>query len=116
MDIFKFFGIIFLLISKRTFYYNVIERRLYIMKILSEEVEMIAKFKSSEKPIPIKFIYQNGDEKSIIKVNKILYIDEEKIAGNKTYIYRCQSVLRNTERTYELKYDLNSCKWFLWKM
>lgn len=67
-------------------------------------------------PIPIKFIISDGDHKQIIKIDKVICTDEEKLAGNKMYIYRCQSIIEGNEKLYELKYEVDKCKWYLFKI
>ena len=86
------------------------------MKVVAKDVEMIAWFKKPEIPIPIKFMIYDKYEKKIIKVNKIIHTEEEKLAGNKMYIYRCQSLIKNQEIIYELKYEVSHCRWYLFKI
>ncbi|OPX46435.1 hypothetical protein CLHUN_02510 [Ruminiclostridium hungatei] len=78
---------------------------------------MIAWFTTAGKPNPVKFKFaSDGDDCIIIRVGRIITVEEEKIAGNRMYLYKCQSVVDNTEKIYELKYEIASCKWFLYKM
>ncbi|MPW25156.1 hypothetical protein GC105_05050 [Alkalibaculum sp. M08DMB] len=86
------------------------------MKVVAKEIEMIAWFKKVDMPIPIKFKLINSEEKQIIKVDKIIHTNQEKLAGNKMYIYRCQSVISGNEKLYELKYEVDRCKWYLFKI
>lgn len=87
------------------------------MKILAKPVEMIAYFTKEGEPQPIKFRLTKEDEVNfIIKVDKILFKDKERIAGNDVLIYRCQSIINSIDRIFELKYDLKSCQWVLFKM
>lgn len=65
----------------------------------------------------IKFKIKDENEKvTVIKVDRVLFSEKEKLAGNIMYLYSCQSIFDNTEKKYELKYDIISCKWMLWKM
>lgn len=86
------------------------------MKVLMKPIEMIAWFTEAGKPRPIKFKFVYTDDCITIKVGKIITIDEEKIAGNRMYLYKCQSIIENVEKIYELKYEINTCKWFLFKI
>ena len=65
---------------------------------------------------PIKFKLKNEDGIVIIKIDRVLFSEKEKLAGNIMYLYRCQSVINDMEKIYELKYELNSCKWMIYKM
>ena len=86
------------------------------MKIRMEPIEMIAWFTQEGLPHPLRYRLPGDHSPVIIRVDRVLYRNEEKLAGNRMLIFRCQSVIRGVERLYELKYELNTCKWFLYKM
>ncbi len=87
------------------------------MKVLMKPIKMIAWFEENGKLMPIRYQLENSEsEKISVNVDKVLLMQEEKLAGNKMFIYKCQSVLNGLERIYELKYELYTCKWFLYKM
>ncbi|WP_242981718.1 hypothetical protein [Alkalibaculum bacchi] len=89
---------------------------MYKLKVIAKEIEMIAWFKKMDMPIPIKFRFLQGDQRQVVKIDRILQADEEKLAGNRMYIYRCQSVIKNEEKIYELKYEVDKCRWYLFKI
>lgn len=82
------------------------------MKIIAAPVEMVAKFKINGNPKPARFAY-NG---KVIDVQQILSVTEEKLAGNRMKIFVCQSQIDGELRKFELKYELQTMKWILWKM
>lgn len=87
------------------------------MKIIAKPIQMISWTDEKGNIHPIRFRISNEDESSsVIRVDKIVYKDKEKLAGNPMLIYRCQSVIKGTERIFELKYELSTCKWILWKI
>lgn len=87
------------------------------MKVLMKDIEVIAWFKKSGHPVPIRFRYYDENEGNIvIKVNKVLFSEEEKLAGKRMILYRCQSVINNIERVFELKFEIDTCKWYLYKI
>jgi len=87
------------------------------MKAMVKCVDVIAWFNESGTPSPIRFRLKNEDEtKQVIKVDRVLFIEKEKLAGNPMLVFRCQSLVNEVEKVYELKYEINTCKWFLWKM
>lgn len=75
---------------------------------------MIAVFNCEGKSRPYRF-KMPGTE-CVIKVDRVDYSQEEKLAGNKMLVFRCRSIIDGTERIYELKYELGTCKWYLFKM
>jgi hypothetical protein len=87
------------------------------MKVYMRPIDMIANYPKEGSPIPLKFrISLDGKMSKIIKVDTTLYQTEEKLAGNRMFIYRCQSIIDGRERVYELKYELRTCRWFLFKL
>lgn len=87
------------------------------MKILAEPIEAVVRFKLKEKPIPYKFRYADVDETyHEIKVDKIIMVEETKMAGIRAFVYRCQSEIDGTMKLYELKYLVSDCRWELYKM
>lgn len=87
-----------------------------MLKVLALPIEMIAWFNEAGLPTPIKFKINLESVANVVKVDKVIHREVEKFAGNYVYLYRCQSVINNMERVYELKYELKSCKWMLFKM
>ena len=52
----------------------------------------------------------------VVKVDRIVTRSEEKIAGNRMIIFRCQSEIDGLLKLFELKYELSTCKWYLFKI
>lgn len=87
------------------------------MKILAKPIEMVCWFEKTGIPHPIRFKLTAEDEREVVlKVDKVMFIDKEKLAGNEMLLFKCQSVIKGIQRIFELKYALKTCKWFLWKM
>ncbi|MGI6727878.1 MAG: hypothetical protein ACOX4P_04895 [Anaerovoracaceae bacterium] len=87
------------------------------MKILAEPIDTIVRFKGKDKPKPYKFRYSDQDAVNHeIKIDKILKVEEIKIAGIKAYVYLCQSEIDGICKLYELKYFISECRWELYKI
>ena len=87
------------------------------MKVLMKPIKMIAWFNEDGAPTPVRFQVKNRKEEPVtIRIDRINGKKEEKLAGNRMLVFTCQSVINDAERLYELKYELNSCRWFLFKM
>jgi hypothetical protein len=87
------------------------------MKILAKPIDTIVVFKEAKRPMPYRFRVTEGDGRVMdIIVDRIFSIDERKVAGIRSYIYRCQSIVNGVEKDYELKYILDDAKWQLYKM
>jgi len=82
------------------------------MKILSTPIEVLAHFEENGTPHPLR-LKLNGET---IKIEQVVSVTEEKLAGNRILIFRCQSEIKGELKPFEIKYELGTCKWFLWKM
>lgn len=82
------------------------------MRILSKPIEMIAWFTKDGVLNPIRYKLDG----IVSKVDQVTSKSEEKLAGNRMIIYRCQSEINGELRPFELKYELMTCRWFLFKM
>lgn len=87
------------------------------MKILAMPIDMVCWFEKTGIPHPVRFRVTKEDKsETVIKVEKVIAVDKEKLAGNDMLVFKCQSVINNTKRLFELKYELRTCKWILFKM
>ena len=76
------------------------------MKLVRSTVDMIAIFRKSEPPEPVRFRYTAIDRKEYdIKVGQVVDLRREYVGRNMNYIYQCKSLIGRRERSYELKYD-----------
>ncbi|EHQ92114.1 hypothetical protein [Desulfosporosinus youngiae] len=82
------------------------------MKIIAKPVEMVAWFDQAGKPHPVRFRHEG----SVVQVQRVVHTVEEKIAGKRMIIFRCQSEIDGILKVFELNYEVQACKWMLWKM
>lgn len=87
------------------------------MKVIAKPIQMLAWFGEDGTPNPIRFKITNKEESaSVIKVDRVIQKDMEKLAGNNMIVFRCQSTIGGMDRVYEIKYELRTCKWILFKI
>ena len=86
------------------------------MKVISKRIEMIAYFKKDGKINPIKFRIEEEDKCQVIKIEKIISTDLEKLCGNRMWVFTCSAVVNGMEKIFELKYDLEGFRWVLYKI
>ena len=80
-------------------------------------IESIAWFTREGVPHPLKYRILTEDQTyKTIKVDKVLFRTEEKVAGNRMLLFRCQGELNGCLKIFELKYEVNTCKWYLYKI
>ena len=87
------------------------------MKIIGAPIDALVFFRKGTPPEPYKFKYTNprGETETVV-IGQILEMEEQKIAGIRALVYRCQSIIRGEEKRYELKYIIPECRWELYKM
>ena len=79
---------------------------------------MIVWFKANGEPVPIKFRIsdEKSDETCIVKIDKILSCERQQRAGHDIYLYDCETVTGESVKRYMLKYIVESCNWYLFKL
>jgi len=87
------------------------------MKALRKPIEAIVLFDLEGNPVPIKFRYINDAEELVtVKVDKIIKKDIDKFAGNKMVRFTCQSLIGNQLKPFELRFEIDTSRWFIYKM
>ena len=87
------------------------------MKVIAKSIEMVAWFENQGNVNPIRFRMECEDKSyKVIKIDKVIKKAKEKIAGNPMQIFTCSSVIEGEEKIFELKYEISSCKWMLFKI
>ena len=84
---------------------------------MAKPVDMVAWFTKDGVPKLIRFRMDTEDGECItIKIDRIIYKDIEKLAGNPMLVFRCDGCLNGSIRQFEIKYELSTCKWILYKI
>jgi hypothetical protein len=87
------------------------------MKILAKPVEIVSHTTANGEINPLRFRLKKEDESySVLKIEKVLFKQSEKVAGVDAFVYRCQSKINGIDKLFEVKYLIRECKWILWKM
>jgi hypothetical protein len=87
------------------------------MKIVAKPIEMICWFDTNQGIHPIRFrISLDDGSNKVINVEKVITRELEKLAGNTMWVFDCQSNIDGFKKQYQLKYELSTCKWILFKI
>ena len=87
------------------------------MKVLALPIEMVSYTDKQGSIKPIRFRMQIEDEPmQVIKIDKVIVKETEKFAGNIMIVYKCQSLIDNAIKLFEIKYEINTSKWILFKL
>ena len=82
------------------------------MKILMTPIEVIAHCDLEGKLRPLRLRLEG----ETVRIEQVVSVTEEKLAGNKMLCFRCQSEIDGVLKPFEIKFETNTCKWFLFKM
>ena len=88
------------------------------MKFIMKGIEAIVWFNEEGDISPIRFKIKSeeSDLDTIINVDRIIKKSKERYAGNTMIVFECQSQISDTLKQYQLKYEVEKQKWFLYKM
>lgn len=88
-----------------------------IMKVVAKPIDIVSWTDKTGAINPVRFRITNEDEgETVIKVDRVITHGLERLNGNKMYLYRCQSRINGVEKIFELRYEVSTCKWMLWKI
>ena len=82
------------------------------MKVVSKPIDVIAYCNKHGDIEPIRL---RVDDK-VIKVERILSREIEKLCGNDMEKFTCTSTINKVEKIFEIKYELKTHKWILFKI
>ena len=87
------------------------------MKVVAKPISMVAWFDPKGMPHPVRFKIESEEEADVvIKVGRVVTQEKEKFCGNHMLIFNCQSVINGAQKMYQIKYELSTCKWILFKI
>lgn len=87
------------------------------MKVVAKPIEVISVMDTKGNITPLRLRIERDDESlQVIKVDKVITRTKERFAGNQMIVFACQSLVENIEKRYELKYELDTCRWILYKI
>ncbi len=87
------------------------------MKVVHQKISAICLFDEEGKISPIRIKLLNSDsEYIVVNIDKVLERKTEKFIGNITHCFLCQCVINNYTKLIEIKYEIASNKWILYKV
>lgn len=86
------------------------------MKVVRKEIDVLCWFDQQGYPNPVRFrLVDESGEHMVVKIQRVITREFEKLAGNKMFVFTCQCTIQNLVRTVVIKYELDNCKWILYK-
>jgi molybdate-binding protein len=88
-----------------------------ILKVVSKAIDCVVYFDLKGKPRPLKFRYLNEEEfYVVVKVDKVIHQELQTFTGAKTWLFQCQSMINGTAKAYEIKFEILSRRWLLYRI
>lgn len=85
------------------------------MKVVSKSIDVIAFFEKDGGVKTLRFRISEDEEEKVIKINRVVNREIEKLAGNVMEKFVCIASVNGVERIFEIKYELLTKKWILFK-
>lgn len=87
------------------------------MKVIAKPIQMVAWFDEKGTVHPVRFKIEMEDEETkVIKIDRIVKRDMEKLAGNPMLVFTCRSLIDGVEKVFEIKYEIGTMRWMLFKI
>ncbi len=66
---------------------------------------------------PVRFKIKNEEgAATVVKIQRIHKKDKDRIAGCITYTFHCEILINQQTLLCEIRYDVENCKWILFKL
>jgi len=87
------------------------------LKVVAKPIEVISVTDTKGNITLLRLRIVRDDESlQVIKVDKVIPRAKENLAGKRMTVFTCQSVVGNIEKRYEIKYEIDTCRWILYKI
>lgn len=90
-------------------------KRVIFLKAVAKPIQVIAYFNKDGSINPIRFKLEEDGGK-VIKIERVLKAEQERLAGNIMKKFTCSSIIGGVEKLYEIRYDSKSYKWVFFKI
>jgi hypothetical protein len=88
-----------------------------VLKVVAKPIEVVAWFDNKIGTVhPVRFRIMQNEAVTTVIIDKIIKQIEERLAGNYTLVFTCQSLINDTEKIYEIKYEIATHRWVLFKI
>lgn len=86
------------------------------MKVVAKPIEVVAWFDKKGTVHPVRFRIIQDEETTTVIIDKVIRQSKERLAGINMIVFTCQSLMKGTEKVYEIKYEISTCRWVLFKI
>ena len=87
-----------------------------VLKVVAKPIEVVAWFDKIGTVHPVRFRIVQDEETTTVIIDKIINQIETKLAGIYMLVFTCQSLINDKEKLYEIKYEISTHRWILFKI
>ena len=87
-----------------------------VLKVVAKPIEVVAWFDKIGNVHPVRFRIVQDEETTTVIIDKIINQIETKLAGIYMLVFTCQSLINDKEKLYEIKYEISTHRWILFKI
>lgn len=87
-----------------------------VLKVVAKPIEVVAWFDKIGTIHPVRFRIVQDEETTTVIIDKITNQTEERLAGIYMLVFTCQSLINDKEKIYEIKYEITTHRWILFKI
>jgi len=87
------------------------------MQVLDMPIEMVSYTDNKGYINPIRFrLFLDKVPMQVIKIDKVIEKDVGNFAGINMIVYTCQSLIDDATKLFEIRYEIQTCKWILYEI
>ena len=85
------------------------------MKVINKNIDMIVIFDPEWNITPYRFKIEEHGEVKAINVDKLVNRIIQMVEGQTYILFKCQSIINDIEKVYEITFNKNKLVWKLYK-
>ena len=86
------------------------------MNIVDKSVQVVTKTDGAGIVKPLRFFITDDESGEVINVERLVRRDKEKIGGDYNYTFTCEIIKDNTKMLCDLRLNLSTNEWILYRM
>ncbi len=86
------------------------------MKVVAKPIEVLAVFSTDGNIRPYRFRVESQNHMQMIRVDRVICVEEERVAGIHAIHFDCRSRIDDQEVMYQLRYQTHDRRWILFKI
>jgi hypothetical protein len=86
------------------------------MNIVDKSIHVVTRTDGAGIVKPVRFFITDDESREVINVERLIRRDKEKIGGDDTYTFTCEIIKDNLKMLCDLRLNLSTNEWILYRM